>query len=101
VPGAIGYKVTQMKGDKFESRKPYHAVNSYVTLEKIIKDFNKNSLFFKIVSAVFEHGINVEDSIKPHNMGIGSDGRLVILDSSITITLDKGEYYLLYGASTL
>ena len=99
VCGAIGYKVAQMKGkknkmqdyvDKFESRKPYHAVNSYVTLEKIIKDFNKNPLFFKIVSAVFEHGIDVEDSIRPHNMGIGSDGRLVILDSSITATLDKG-----------
>jgi hypothetical protein len=88
-----------MKGDKqimqdyidgFDKKKTSLAVNSYVTLEKLIKDFNKNPLFFKIVSAVFEHGIEVEDSIRPHNMGIGSDGRLVILDSSIAATLDKG-----------
>jgi hypothetical protein len=99
VQAAIGYKVAQMKGDKqimqdyidgFDKKKTSLAVNSYVTLEKLIKDFNKNPLFFKIVSAVFEHGIEVEDSIRPHNMGIGSDGRLVILDSSIAATLDKG-----------
>lgn len=96
---AIRYKVAQMKRDEgaildciniFDYSKKIIAMNSYVTLDELNKEFNKNPLFFKIVSAVFEHGIDIEDSIRPGNMGIGSDGRLVILDSSIEKTLDKG-----------
>ena len=96
---AITYKVAQMKGDKttqddceygFERKKNAIAFNSLVTLDKINQEFSKNPNFFKIVSAVFEHGIEIEDSIRPGNMGIGSDDRLVILDSSIADTLNKG-----------
>jgi len=101
---AMDYKVCQMKGDKdamkdllvgFEYlRKGDLTYDTYVPIDKyvdaVIKKFNKNPNFFKIVSAVFEHGIEIEDSIKQGNMGIGSDGRLVILDSSIADTLNKG-----------
>ena len=97
---AMEYKVAQMQGDKqaiqdiedgFASLKRTGLTyNSYATLEKVIQNFSKNPNFFKIVSAVFEHGIEIEDSIRPSNTGIGSDGRLVILDSSIADTLNKG-----------
>jgi hypothetical protein len=94
------YKVEQMKGnktmvqffnDKFVDVKQSTLVyNSRVTIEKVIENFNKNPNFFKIVSAIFEFGIEPEDAIRPGNMGIGYDGRLVILDPSIAATLEKG-----------
>jgi hypothetical protein len=94
------YKVSQMKGNKqmmqhfsdtFDDYKQAGLTyNSYATIEKVVNKFNKNPTFFKIVSAIFEHGIEIQDAIQPGNMGIGYDGRLVILDSSIADTLKKG-----------
>jgi len=94
------YKVAQMKGNKqmmqhfsdtFDDYKQAGLTyNSYATIEKVVNKFNKNPTFFKIVSAIFEHGIEIQDAIQPGNMGIGYDGRLVILDSSIADTLKKG-----------
>jgi hypothetical protein len=104
VKHAMDYKVCQMKNDKDamkdilvgleKLRKADLTYDTYVPIDKyvdaVINKFNKNPNFFKIVSAVFEHGIEIDDSIRPGNMGIGSDGRLVILDSSIADTLKKG-----------
>ena len=69
---AMEYKVAQMKGDKqalqdiedgFASLKRTGLTyNSYATLEKVIQNFSKNPNFFKIVSAVFEHGIEIDDA---------------------------------------
>ena len=94
------YKVAQLKGNKQmmqqcsntfqEFKQTGIAYSHYVTIEKVVDNFRKNPNFFKIVSAIFEHGIDIEDAIRPENMGIGNDGRLVILDSSIASTLDKG-----------
>lgn len=71
------YKVEQMKGnktmvqyfnDKFVDVKQSTLVyNSRVTIEKVIENFNKNPNFFKIVSAIFEFGIEAEDAIRPGN----------------------------------
>ena len=93
------YKIAQMQGDKkamndclqgYEKMKSFVATNPNVTLDMIVNEFNKLPIFYKIVSAAFEHGIEIQDAIRPGNMGIGNDKRLVILDSSIEQTLNQG-----------
>lgn len=93
------YKIAQMKGDKqamedclqgYEQIKSFVTIRPNITLDMIVEKFNQIPIFYKIVSAAFEYGIEIQDAIRPGNMGIGNDKRLVILDSSIEKTLNQG-----------
>jgi len=96
------YKVAQMKGAKntmVECENKFFTLRTVLhigraakldTFMDIIKEFNKLPLFFKMVSAVFELDVDVEEIMTVRNLGTGTDDRLVILDSSIADSLDKG-----------
>ena len=95
----IQYKVANFERNKEEAElaidgmeQPLHYLKKQpdIDYKKVLEEFNKLSLFNKVCAAVFAFKMHVGDSIKPFNTGIGSDGRFVILDSSVKDTIKKG-----------
>jgi intein-encoded DNA endonuclease-like protein len=61
-----------------------------VSLEEIVNGFKQNSTFNDITSAIVRYNMDVNDALRPKNIGVGQDGRFVILDSSIKKSLEAG-----------
>jgi hypothetical protein len=61
-----------------------------VSLEEIVNGFKQNSTFNNITSAIVRYNMDVNDALRPKNIGVGQDGRFVILDSSIKKSLEAG-----------
>ena len=61
-----------------------------VPLEEIIGGFKKLKTFNDITSAIIRYNMDINDALRPKNIGVGQDGRFVILDSSIKKSLESG-----------
>jgi hypothetical protein len=76
--------------DSMEDPINYTKKSLDVDYKKVLEEFNKVPLFNKVCAAAFAFKMYVPESIKPFNSGTGSDGRFVILDSSVRETIKQG-----------
>jgi hypothetical protein len=99
IQAAIKYKVGIITKDQtlideakeqFNNYKSGVVMNSYVTLDSLVKDLDKNKTFISVCNAIIRFNIEIPEVIKKYNSGVGADGRFVILDSSIKKTLEQG-----------
>jgi len=92
----IKYKVAMFENNKQEIKLFYDNIqeqiqnNSNLTVENIMEQFNKLPLFNKVCAAIFKFKMDVDDSLREFNCGIGSDDRFVILDSSTKESINTG-----------
>ena len=91
----IKYKVANFERNEQEAEIALGEISDLAsglntTPQKIINEYNKLPLFNQVCSAVFTFKMDVDDSIKPFNCGIGSDDRFVILDSSVKESIKTG-----------
>ena len=68
----------------------FELIQKNTTPQNINNEDNNLPLFNQVCSAVFTFKMDVDDSIKPFNCGIGSDDRFVILDSSVKESIKTG-----------
>jgi hypothetical protein len=99
IQAAVKYKVGTITKDQtlideakeqFNNYKSGVVMNSYVTLDSLVKDLDSNKTFISVCNAVVRFNIEIPEVIKKYNSGVGADGRFVILDSSIKKTLEQG-----------
>jgi len=99
IQAAVKYKVGIITKDQalmdeakqqFNNYKSGVVMNSYVTLDSLVKNLDNNKTFISVCNAVVRFNIEIPEVIKKYNSGVGSDGRFVILDSSIKNTLEQG-----------
>jgi hypothetical protein len=85
------YAALQLRSPFFENNKLLRSIGNFgpkwehgdVTLGELRKDFkDKSTAFFGLQEAIKRHKIDTNE-IHADNLGIGSDGRLVLLDSSV------------------
>lgn len=94
---SMKYKVANFENNKQDAKKYYDLLEKDLdsfhkgtSAKDVIDEFNKLPLFNKVCAAIFTFKMDIDDSIRPFNTGIGSDDRFVILDSSVKKTIDVG-----------